>query len=176
MRSFIAVELSEDLKQSIAQIQKQLEQYDVKLVKEKNLHFTLKFLGEIDDKQIKEVKDKLAHISSDAKPFSISLNSISAFPNINYMRVIWIGTESQDFINLHNSVSSALSDIGKPGGTPHLTIARVKSARNKKELTEFVKANENTVFGKMLVDKISLKKSTLTPNGPIYENIEVFML
>ena len=80
-------------------------------------------------------------------------------------------------INLQKSVLSTLERIGKAEkAKPHLTIARVRSGRDKNAIAELIKKHENTDFGAMLVDKIKLKKSTLTPKGPIYEDIAVFEL
>lgn len=177
MRCFIAIDLSNELKDRIISLQKTMPG-DIKLVEPENLHFTLKFLGEIDEDAIKEITERLSKLAGETKPFTISLNSIGVFPNLSYIRVIWIGSTSEEFINLHKSVVKILENIGKPEkeAIPHLTIARVRSARNKETIARIIKRYEKEPFGSMTVDKIKLKKSTLTPRGPIYEDIRVFEL
>ncbi|MCX6819206.1 MAG: RNA 2',3'-cyclic phosphodiesterase, partial [Candidatus Aenigmarchaeota archaeon] len=129
MRCFVAVDIPEELKSKIKELQDQLSSCDVKLVEPKNLHFTLKFLGELEENAIKEVNQRLSEIASNLPSFSILLSSVGVFPSASYIRVIWIGSKSQDFANLHKAVADALQDIGEPEkeAIPHLTIARVHS-------------------------------------------------
>lgn len=171
MRCFVALELPEDLKTRIREIQEQLSSFDVKLVEPKNLHFTLKFLGELDRTAIEIVTQKLSAISGKFSPFSVLLTGVGVFPSLSYIRVIWIGAKSQDLINLHNSVAGALKAIGEPEkeAVPHLTIARVRSPRNKDTIANIVKRYESESFGSFTADKIKLKKSILRPSGPVYE-------
>ena len=176
MRCFVAVDIPEEPKEKIKELQDQLSPYDVKLVEPQNLHFTLKFLGEIDEAIIKRVKERLSKLT-ETKSFSVLLSGVGAFPKLTYIRVIWIGAKSQDFVNLHKSITEALSKIGKPEkGTPHLTIARVRSPRDKEVITKIVKRYESESFSSFIIDKIKLKKSTLTQRGPIYEDLGVFEL
>lgn len=175
MRCFVAVEIPETLKTKIKELQEQLANYDVKLVEPQNLHFTVKFLGELDSSKVGEVKQKLSDLASNSTQFSVLLSSVGAFPNLTYIKVIWIGAVSQDFLNLHKFVSSTLKGIDKEA-IPHLTIARVRTPRNKEIIQKIIKRYENESFGSFNVEKIKLKKSTLTPRGPIYEDLGVFEL
>ena len=111
MRCFVALEFPEDLKTKIMELQEQLSSFDAKLVEPKNLHFTLKFLGEINRTAIETVTQKLSVISGRFSPFSILLTGVGAFPSLSYIRVIWIGAKSQDLVNLHNSVAEALKAL-----------------------------------------------------------------
>ena len=175
MRCFVAVDVPEELKEKLVKAQEEFSAFDAKLVEPKNLHFTLKFLGEVSEDQLKDVEQKLSNIANNTPCFNIQLSGIDVFPNLSYIRVVWVGALSDDFINLHKNVAKALENIGKPG-TPHLTIARIRSPRGKEIIAKIVKRYENESFGTMLVDKISLKMSTLTPKGPVYKDIKVFEL
>lgn len=177
MRCFVAVEVPEELKQKLAQAQQEFSSFDAKPVEPKNLHFTLKFLGEISEDDINLVSEDLADVARQTKPFNIQLSGMGAFPSLSYIRVIWVGALSDDFINLHKTIASAVS-LGKidKEAKPHLTIARIRSPRGKEIIAKIIKRYENQSFGTMLVDKICLKKSTLRPSGPIYEDIKVFKL
>ncbi|MEM7819528.1 MAG: RNA 2',3'-cyclic phosphodiesterase [Candidatus Aenigmatarchaeota archaeon] len=178
MRCFIAIDVDDEkIKNEIIKLQIEIKDYDVKLVEEKNLHFTLKFLGEISKQTIEIIKEKLQNIAKNHSPFEIGFYGIGVFPSINYIRVIWVGVENKELFNLQNTIENELSDIfKKEEPKPHLTIARVRTPKHKKELADFVNKNKHIWLGKMKVNKIKLKKSTLTPKGPIYEDIKIFEL
>ncbi|MBI2075667.1 MAG: RNA 2',3'-cyclic phosphodiesterase [Candidatus Aenigmarchaeota archaeon] len=175
MRCFVAAEIDEELRKKIAILQKQLSGLDVKLVEPRNLHFTLKFLGDAEESVISEVSAKLKETAANFKPFDAVIKTVGVFPGLNYMRVIWLGCE--EIFGLQQSVEDALSSISKKEKpSPHLTIARVRSPKDKDKLIAFVEKNKAIEIGSFVVDKIKLKKSTLTPKGPVYEDIEVFEL
>ena len=93
MRTFIAIEISEEIKNILAQIESHLiyAGADVKWVKPENVHLTLKFLGEIDEKKAAEVTAILDSIARMTKPFELNVKDIGAFPKIEHPRVIWVG-------------------------------------------------------------------------------------
>ncbi len=177
MRCFVAVDIDDSLKAGIMPLQKELAGMDnVKLVEPENLHFTLKFLGDIDDRMLAEVKKILIKIATGFKPFSASVRGIGAFPNINYARVVWLGCP--DLFNLQKAVDEALSSFfpKEKEINPHLTLARIRSEKVKEALTDFINSNKTTEIGSFRVEEIKLKESTLTPKCPIYEDVEVFKL
>jgi len=178
MRCFIAVDVPEEVKEKIRQVQQEFAGFDAKLVEKENLHFTLKFLGEINEEEIKSVSEKLSALANNFPPFSVLLSGMGAFPSLSYIRVVWIAAIADDFANLHKAVAETLENAGKSEkeAVPHLTIARIRSARDKEIMARIIKRYEKESFGSMQVDKISLKKSTLTPRGPIYEDIKVYEL
>lgn len=176
MRCFIAVDIPDSLKEKIAVIQKEIDLPELKLVEKENLHITIKFLGEIDDEKVEGVKDILNSI--DFPKFKIKLKGVGCFPNEKYIRVIWIGCLSNAFVALAKYIGNSLSTIGFQKETnyiPHLTIARVKK-RPSITLFSFLERHKTTEIGNFLVEKIFLKKSTLTPKGPIYEDIHEISL
>ena len=173
MRCFVAVDLDERLREKITGLQRTLEGFDVELVEPQNLHFTLKFLGEADEQVIEKVKTAIKEISSGFKPFDVHVQGAGVFPSIDYVRVIWIGCD--DLFNLQNTVEDALAPLfKKEKPIPHLTIARARSATHKDEIKDFVNRNRGIEIGMMRVNMIKLKKSTLTKQGPIYEDVETF--
>ena len=178
MRCFVAVDVPEEAKQKILEAQKEFACFDAKLVEKENLHFTLKFLGEINEEQLEEASKGLSELAKNISPFTVLLSGIGAFPNLSYIRVVWVGAISDDFFKLHRGVAVSLRGIGKPEkeAIPHLTIARVRSARDKETIAKIIRRYEKEAFGSMQVDKIKLKKSTLTPRGPVYEDVRVFEL
>jgi 2'-5' RNA ligase len=175
MRCFIAVDIDNTLKAKIASLQNQIRIPGIKLIEPQNLHFTLKFLGEVDDGTIAKVKERLDSLK-DFNALDIGLSYVGAFPNANYARVVWIGSEK--LTNLQNHVNDLLSPLFKkdPDIKPHLTIARIKFLKDKQKLQKFLKENANMEIGSMQVKEILLKKSILTREGPVYENLEKFEL
>jgi len=174
MRTFVAIEVSnKDVLNSIHKIQTELN-IKAKSVELHNMHFTVQFLGEVSEEMIGKISDALNSIEFSA--FSISFASIGVFPNPNFPRVIWIGTDDgvNELEKLAEMIRSKLSDIGfSPDKKfkPHVTIFRVK---NKiEDLSSKLEKFSSYSFGKQLVSEIKLKKSELTSTGPIYTDLLV---
>ena len=180
-RLFVAVPISEEvrgkIKQALAILSK--TNADLKLVSLFNLHFTLKFLGEVDEEKIPELEEKLAEVARRTGRFGISLKGVGVFPSLDEIKVVWIGTEGSSLVLLMKYVGEELGYIRKneyEEEVAHLTIARVRTVRNKKELQEFVKGFKNKEFGAMPVEKIILFESELTRDGYVYNVVREFGL
>ena len=111
------------------------------------------------------------------KPFTMKLSGTGVFPNNNYVKVIWIGIkEAQIIETIVKTIDGHLSKLGfkkeKKGFSPHLTIARVKSAKNKQRLLETIEKYTDVEFSIQEVKSIKLVKSDLTSAGPIYTTIK----
>jgi 2'-5' RNA ligase len=145
-----------------------------------NLHLTLKFFGDIDTEGIEVLSEKISSVVSEFDEFKVNIKGCGAFPNTNRIKVIWLGLENDDFVRkLHDELDKEFVRLGfdkdKKFST-HLTIGRMKSAKGKAEVKSTIEEFKDIEIGEMNVDKIILKKSTLTPQGPIYEDLEVFEL
>ena len=174
MRMFVAIEVSsKDVLNSIHKIQTELN-IKAKSVELHNMHFTVQFLGEVSEEMIGKISDALNSIEFSA--FSITFASIGVFPKPNSPRVIWIGVTDgiNELEKLAEMIRSKLSYIGfSPDKKfkPHVTIFRVK---NKiEDLSSKLEKFSSYSFGKQLISEIKLKKSELTPNGPIYTDLLV---
>jgi len=174
MRMFVAIEVSsKDVLNSIHKIQTELN-IKAKSVELHNMHFTVRFLGEVSEEMIGKISDALNSIEFSA--FSITFAGIGVFPKPNSPRVIWIGVTDgiNELEKLAEMIRSKLSDIGfSPDKKfkPHVTIFRVK---NKiEDLSSKLEKFSSCSFGKQLISEIKLKKSELTPNGPIYTDLLV---
>jgi 2'-5' RNA ligase len=184
MRLFVAVELENTLKDKVSEIQKKLiqEDADVKWVELKNLHFTLKFIGEVDESRIGDIVKAIDKSLVDTKPCRLSIENIGVFPNESNPKIIWLGvSEGKDEIcSLANIVQDKLAKIGfareKRKFSPHLTLGRVKSARNKGKLLDAVKSMQGVIAGVMDVREVLLMQSRLTPKGAIYSRVHKFKL
>ena len=179
MRTFIAIELSKDIRETLAQIQSHLKYScaDIKWIEKENIHLTLKFLGEIPDKKLQQVKSTLEIVGKETSPFEISLKDIGAFPNINYPRVIWVGLdkgadESKVFAQMINEEVLKIGFQKEPRPfAPHLTIGRVRSPKNKEALKEKMLSCQLSAVSLQLIKSVILFQSALTPKGPIYTKL-----
>ncbi|MCM8790838.1 MAG: RNA 2',3'-cyclic phosphodiesterase [Candidatus Omnitrophica bacterium] len=183
MRTFIAIEVSDEIKKILGQIESHLKYSgaDVKWVRPEIIHVTMKFLGEVSETKVSEVKSALDAVAASTKKFDITLKDIGAFPKIDYPRVIWVGLGKGvgEALELASSIDEALSKIGfakedRPF-SPHLTIGRVRSSVNRSKLKEkmaSVEANFNlSAVPSHRVESVVLFQSTLTSQGSIYTKL-----
>ena len=182
VRAFLAIDLDEVLKPKISDLIDQFKPIDtkIKFVELENLHFTLKFFGNVDSECIDSIQNVVGTVISDFKPFKIHIKKCGSFPNKNRINVIWVGIDEDTVLKeLHDRLDKEFTKLGFKKDkkfSSHLTIGRMKSKKNKQLVRECIEENEEIEIGEMQVNKISLKKSTLTPSGPIYENLKVFEL
>ena len=178
IRCFIAIECNNfEIIQRFRYVQSELTMTGVNLkhVEPDNLHLTLKFLGEIEKTQVDRVSEMVSEITF--KAFNISVENVGVFPNIRRPSTIWAGvTEGvTELARIFNSVDHKLSVIGferdRRRFHPHITISRVRSGKNREKLGEELMKLSNYSFGEDRIDNIALKKSVLTPNGPIYSTL-----
>jgi 2'-5' RNA ligase len=149
---------------------------DVKLVESGNIHITVKFLGDTDENYIDAIEQSIKESVLAVKPFPIILKGTGVFPNQNYMKVIWIViTDDGNIETIARAIDEKLEPLGfkkeNRGFSPHLTVGRVKTARNKDQLLEVIGNYKTVEFTIQNVQSITFKKSELTPKGPIYTTL-----
>ena len=178
IRCFVAVECNnEDMIRRFIDVQRRLERTgaDLKLVEPENIHMTLKFLGDTEPSRVEEVSRVIEEMK--IEPFDMKVEGVGVFPHPGHVRIVWAGVKngSEHLIEMFKKLEEKLSDIGfkkeRRDLHPHLTICRVRSGRNKEHLVEEINHLRDEEFGALHVDKFVLKKSELTPKGPIYTNI-----
>lgn len=177
IRCFIAIELGDQALKQVIVFQNVLTDAgaDLKLVEAKNIHITLRFLGEIPLKLSNKISEELTSIQF--SPFEVSIQGTGVFPDLQHINVIWVGIERGivELTTLHNQIGSKLEKLDihsdNRGFSPHVTVARVRSARNKDKVAKIVLNTHNEEFGIFPVDSIKLKKSILTPQGPVYTTL-----
>lgn len=182
IRAFLAIDLDDDLKPKINKIIKEFKGIDanIKYVDLANLHFTLKFFGDIDVDGIDLLSQKISDVAAQFEPFNIKIKGCGAFPNTNHIKVIWVGLEEDAILkDLHDKLDAEFKKLGfevDKKFSSHLTIGRMKSAKNKNKVKSAIESFEDIEIGEMKVEKIVLKKSTLKASGPIYDDINIFEL
>ncbi|MBN2229897.1 MAG: RNA 2',3'-cyclic phosphodiesterase [Candidatus Thorarchaeota archaeon] len=178
IRVFLSVDIdTPPLISRISEIQRKLnkEAAKMKLVEADNIHFTLRFFGDTPVTKVQEIKECLSGIS--IRPFDIKISGVGAFPNKRRPRVIWIGVteNSQIMTDLKLKVDELLRKIGyqpeKTKFTPHATIARIRNIKDSQLMSSNLDDLIDEPVGNMKVSKVNMKKSTLTPSGPIYETL-----
>lgn len=183
IRVFIAISLPEGVLKKIEVIQDKLKKTkaDVKWVKPANIHLTLKFLGNITPEQISSLREVLEEDAHKFQPFSIFIDEMGSFPSINNPRVIWIGiSRGKEILNKMNRVIE--DDLAKAGFPreervfhPHLTLGRCRSAKHRSQLAKQIEI-ESASLGVLAVDKISIYRSLLTSQGPVYSLLDEKLL
>lgn len=166
MRCFIAIEIPEDVKKEVIRIQHKLPPFKGKLTEPENMHLTLKFLDEIDDKLVEEVKKKLSEIKF--KKFDAELDLIGYF-NPAFVKIVWLHVSNCE--EIQHEVETKLEGLFKPEARfmGHLTIARVKETDKRVFGGEMKKIKFDKM--KFKVSSIKLKSSELTPTGPRYKDL-----
>jgi 2'-5' RNA ligase len=182
MRLFMALDMPEEVLERIVEVQESLRESgaDLNLPSKKNLHITLKFLGEVEDKRRDEVVKLVSEALEGFRPFSVKVEEVGYFGRGNRINVIWAGVKEgkEKLIDIIESLDEKLKHIRKNEHkpSPHLTIARIRTGRNKEILLKQLKELGDVKFGEFGVKEIILKSSDLTKRGPVYSDIEFFRL
>ncbi len=178
IRAFIAVDTDEPkLQAAIQAIQVDLRKTgaDLKLVEPQNVHLTLRFLGELPRQTLEQVKETISVLKY--RPFDCDFTGLGAFPNLNRISVVWIGIRdgAKELELISEHLESGLRNLGfqpdRKGFNPHVTLARVRTGRNKSPLATYIDSKRDDHFARLPVSEVRLKRSTLTPSGPIYSTL-----
>lgn len=178
MRLFVALDVGNDIKDYLFNLKRSINNSNAKInwVAKKNLHLTLKFIGEVPDSDVAKIKAALKNIKFGR--FKLSLKSLGVFPNENFLRVLWVGLEPESYvIKLQKLIDEALIVYGKQETEfkCHLTIGRIKVVKDRKR---FLGTIRKIKIGELSsnINNFRLYKSTLTKDGPIYEVLEAYYL
>jgi len=171
IRAFVAVPVSREVCEAVSRLQDTLRRRGISLrwVRPEGLHFTLKFLGNIDEGIVEPLGEKLREIASEHPIFELRIGGIGAFPNLNAPRVLWAGVESgaELLTALARQVSEVVREFPTEADSkkfkPHLTLARSKDRRSRR-LVLPEKLTRATLEA-TLCDRVVLMKSELSPKG-----------
>ena len=177
IRAFIAVDIEGEMSEKLARLAESLKATgaDVKVVEKENFHITIRFLGNIPVESVDIIEAIMRQAVVDVKPHKIRLKGVGTFGG-RRPRVVWVGVEGDEELKkIFERIERELRRAGfKPepkGFTAHVTLARVRSARGSEALIKWVNEMQDIDLGEVEVKSIRLKKSTLTPRGPIYETL-----
>jgi 2'-5' RNA ligase len=179
MRCFIAINIDEQIRKALANLQEELQgkadikRSDAKWVNPDNIHLTLKFLGEIKDKQIMDVCNITGNVAGRHKNFELDIESVGHFGG-GSARVLWVGTgqKREKLLQLQQDLEQQLDLAGWPKEarkfSGHLTLCRIRNARAGIKLAQLARDYKDFNLGTMLADSVTVYQSQLTPKGPIY--------
>jgi RNA 2',3'-cyclic 3'-phosphodiesterase len=177
MRTFLALDPGKALHDRILTLQDQLAECgaDVKWVEPANLHMTLLFLGEVEDRDLAGICRATAEVAAQLIPFTLTLAGVGCFPNLRRPRVLWVGVgEGREAVcAMHAALESPLLELGcyrreaRPF-TPHLTLGRVNSEAGNDALVEALRENAAWHGGETTIHEILVMSSELLRTGPLY--------
>jgi 2'-5' RNA ligase len=177
IRTFIAIDPGKAIHDRIIALQETLARTgaEVKWVEPTNLHLTLLFLGEVDEREIPPVCQAVADVTAKQMAFSMTVESAGCFPNSRRPRVLWVGisTGSQEVCTLHDALELPLLELGcyrreDRKYTPHITLGRIKTDPGTDQLAAALAKNVAWKGGDTTVREVHVMSSKLSPQGPEY--------
>jgi len=178
IRTFIAVEVeNKDVLRKLIEVRDQLAATgtDLKPVEDENIHLTLRFIGEVPAGLVKVLCNEISGLKF--QQFQIHVKGLGAFPSPTRPRVIWAGVSegSDKLVELYRLVETITRKLGvqpeREEFVPHITLIRVKGPRNVDRLLKVMNSLLDTDFGYSNVTEVYVKRSVLTPSGPVYSNL-----
>ncbi|HVP58216.1 MAG TPA: RNA 2',3'-cyclic phosphodiesterase [bacterium] len=185
LRTFIAVPVSDEVRATVASVEENLRPIgaDVKWVDPRNVHLTLKFLGNVDAAKLGDIAPALTSALAATNRATIEVAGAGTFPpGRKNVRVIWLGiTEgSAALVEMAGLVDQACASMGfareERPFSPHLTIGRVR--RESGRLADLARGVSAVQFNplKVNIDRVNLMRSELSPKGPTYTVLDSFAL
>jgi 2'-5' RNA ligase len=177
LRTFIAIDLGKTVRERLIVLQETLARSapDVKWVEPENLHVTMLFLGEVDDRAVLDVCRAVTRSCQPVKRFSLSVEGLGCFGNPRRPRTIWVGVGegAAELTALHGVLETTLLDLGcyrreERAFTPHITLGRVRQDGSGGDLAPTLQQKADWQAGTVAVSEVLVMSSELTPKGPIY--------
>ncbi|MFO0968103.1 MAG: RNA 2',3'-cyclic phosphodiesterase [Gemmataceae bacterium] len=177
VRTFIALDLGQEIRARLVTLQETLGRSgaEVKWVEPENLHITLLFLGEVDQRDLNDVCRAVQDAAGPLPSFPASIEKVGAFPNLRRPRTLWVGVGQGEraVIDVHDALERPLLELGcyrreERKYTPHVTLGRVKSEKGALELETALRKKESWQGGETTIGEVHVMSSELTRDGPIY--------
>lgn len=180
MRVFIAVDLSNEIRKALKDLQRELRPMTnaARWVATESIHITLKFMGEVPEKRIEEIDQEMTGLSW--KPFTVTVRGVGFFPGTRSPRVFWAGMEAPTMQGLAEELDVRMERLGfekeKRAFRPHITLARARETRMDSSLVTAASKYEEHDFGSFTVDRLFLFQSTLKSAGAVYNKLKEYLL
>ena len=187
IRAFVAIELSDELRQKLVELEVRMAsrgQTYVRWVNPNSIHLTLYFLGYVAADKIGEIAKAMEEAAAGIRPFVLQVKDTGVFPGVKRARVAWVGLsgEVDKLLRLQKNLETKLEPLGfVPEGrvfTPHLTLARVNDGASPDDRQKFGELVTGTKFeaGIIKVNSVSLMQSQLRRTGAIYSRLSMVKL
>lgn len=180
MRLFIAVELPNEIRKQLTELQRRLRPLtnSARWVAPESIHITLKFIGEVPEKRVEEIDEALTGFTW--KPFIVTVHGVGFFPGARSPRVFWAGMEAPTMQGLTEELDARLERAGfekeKRAFRPHITLARAKVTRIDSSLVTAASSYSEHDFGSFTADRVFLFQSTLKSSGALYNKVKEYLL
>lgn len=175
--------MPETVKSALTALQQDLKKCgaDIKWVKLENIHLTLKFLGNIEEKDVGNIVKRIEGACAGHSFFDLEISSIGVFPDIRSPRVLWAGIQGNDILaGLHRDIDEGMALLGfkkeERRFSPHLTIGRFRSFKGKAALADKIERHRDDRLGLVNVKSVFFMKSDLGPAGAKHSRIAEIIL
>jgi 2'-5' RNA ligase len=187
MRCFIAIDIDEEIRVALRDLQQDMAgtadigKSDVKWVHSDSMHLTLKFIGEVRDRDVMDVCNAVKVVADRHKAFDFAVGQVGYFGGQN-ARVLWVGAglDCPELLQLQQDVEEELAGIGWPKEgrkfSGHLTLCRVRNSQAGFELARLTEQYRDFDLGTMRCDSVTVYQSTLRPEGPLYTSLGNYKL
>lgn len=182
-RAFIAIDLSPDIVRKVdevsASLRERMGDLPVRWTPAKNVHLTLKFLGDVSTTYVDRLAEIIARVARSHESFEMSVGSLGIYPDARRPRIVWLGVEAPQVLHtIQRSIEQETNRLGYEAGdrdfSPHLTIGRVSRGADYRELKEigtFLEGETVGFLGATRVDQVNLYRSDLKPSGAVYTKV-----
>lgn len=175
MRTFVSVEMPEEIRERLSNASQEFSSKGITLVKKEAYHITLQFLGELRESDLDKAKEALSSIRHSR--FKVEIKGLSYFDQ-RFIKVIFAVVKEGDkeLKEIYKDIDSELARRGviyekENEYEPHATIARVKHVNDKNNLPSTIQKYAEYEFGSFEAGSIFLKKSTPTEQGHVHETL-----
>jgi RNA 2',3'-cyclic 3'-phosphodiesterase len=177
LRTFIALELGKPIRDRLVGLQEKLaaSANEVKWVEPDNLHITLLFLGEVDQREVIDVCRAVEGAAAGIACYPLTVAGVGCFPNPRRPRILWAGvtTGAAETIALHDALEKPLLQLGcyrreERKFTPHITLGRIRGERSVHGLDKALAKQEAWHGGETTIAEVQVMSSELTRDGPRY--------
>jgi 2'-5' RNA ligase len=182
IRVFVALELSQPLKEGILALTRQMAKRGVSAswAKPGTMHLTLKFLGDVEEERIPDVTEAVEAAAARVPPFAFGTDGLGAFPTSRRPRVLWVGVSpAPGLFALQEAVEDELALLGFPQEEdryrPHITLGRLRDPRGAQSFPELL-AEFTAPAVTVEVKDVLLMKSTLAAGGAVHEPLAAIPL
>ncbi len=177
IRTFLGIDLGKEVRGQLVSLQEDLATVaaDVNWVEPENLHLTLFFLGEVEQRETLDICRAAQKAIRDMPAFVMSVEGAGCFPNVRRPRTLWVGVgKGLDEVSaVHDAIETPLLELGSyrretRGYTPHVTLGRVKSTGDADALGKALVNHQTWSAGEVMVTEVCVMSSVLMPDGPTY--------
>lgn len=175
VRAFFAAEIDDGLRAELAVVIEELDRVgaQVRWVRPENLHFTVKFLGDVPLAETGAIAEAARAVCAEHKSFAGQVRGVGPFPPQKRMRVVAAHMSDDGRLGaLRDDLETSMEEFGVPPDgrsfKAHLTLGRVKGSGRVSELAEALAPYAERDFGECYVEELTLFQSELSRSGPTY--------